>query len=311
MSNESARRFPPEPGSSSAARSFATDRLAALGRSELAEDVELLLAELTSNAIMHARTAFAVSLARTQEGVRVEVSDGSPTMPAAGTLAISALSGRGLTLVDALSSRWGARRDPGGGKTVWFEVAPGTRQTRHPDDVDALMAMWDDSADYPARGRAPSLVEVVVPDLPVQRLVAAKARMEDLLREVQLLLLGHDARPDQRPDMLPLLEVARRLEAAARDFAEGRRQVRLHALEAAARGEDRVTLRLHLPLEAAGAAVRYSKAIEEAERLNRVGHVLTAADTLVEHAGLRRQYLNAIIDQLSRSGAAGRCGTPS
>ena len=116
-------------------------------------------------------------------------------MPVAGTLAPGALSGRGLTLVQSLAARWGAHHNDGGGKTVWFDVVPGTVRPPPVADIDRLLTMWGDSADFPRSGGSESLVEVVVPDLPVQQLVAAKAHMEDLLREVQLVLLGNDRRP--------------------------------------------------------------------------------------------------------------------
>jgi hypothetical protein len=238
-------------------------------------------------------------------GVRVEVVDGSPTMPVAGTLSAGALSGRGLALVQAMSTRWGAYHNTGGGKTVWFEVAPGTPPTPPGDDVDALLAMWDDSADHPPKEGTASLIEVVVPDLPVQPLAAAKAHMEDLLREVQLVLLGHEQRPDAIPQWPTLIDIARRLVAAAEEFAEGRRQVRLHALEAAARCEEVVTLHLHLPPEAADAAARYSAAVQAAEELGAGGGLLVTAERITEHAAIRRRYLEPIVQQLrSAQGSA-------
>src|ERR671939_2244994 len=141
------------------------------------------------------RTDIEVRLEVSGPGVRVEVIDGNPVMPVAGTLTAGALSGRGLTLVQSMSTRWGAHHNSAGGKTVWCEIAPGAVESPSVDDVDALLAMWDDSADYPPKTGTASLVEVVVPDLPVQPLVAAKVHMEDLLREVQLVLLGNVRRP--------------------------------------------------------------------------------------------------------------------
>jgi hypothetical protein len=234
------------------------------------------------------------------DGVRVEVLDANPTMPVAGTLAPGALSGRGLTLVQSLARRWGAPHNKDGGKTVWFEVVPGTVASSPADDVDALLAMWDDSADFPPRaGTGRALVEVVVPDLPVRRLVAAKAHMEDLLREVQLVLLGNDRRPLQIPQWSALVDIARELDAAAEEFAEGRRQVRLHALEAAARGEEFVTLHLHLPAQSAAAAARYGEAVRRAEELGAMGDLLVTADRITEYADIRRHYLDAVIEQLT------------
>ena len=233
-----ARCFPPDPAVLAPARSFAADRLRALEFPQLREEVELLLTELMTNVIIHARTDFEVRVEPSGDGVRVEVLDGNPTMPVAGTLAPGALSGRGLTLVQSLAARWGAHHNDGGGKTVWFDVVPGTVRPPPMADIDRLLAMWDDSADFPPSSGPASLVEVVVPDLPVQQLVAAKAHMEDLLREVQLVLLGNERRPLGIPRWATLVDIARQLDAAAEEFAEGRRQVRLHALEAAARGEE-------------------------------------------------------------------------
>lgn len=296
---QTVRRYPPDPAILASARSFAADRLRALGLTGVQDEVDLLLTELITNAIIHARTDIEVRVEPSRAGVRVDVIDGNPIMPVAGTLTAAALSGRGLTLVQSMSTRWGAHNNVTGGKTVWFEVVPGAVESRRVDGVDALLAMWDDSADYAPESGTASLVEVVVPDLPVQQLVAAKVHMEDLLREVHLVLLGNDQRPRRKPQWSTLVAIARRLDAAAAEFAEGRRQIRGHALEAAARGEETVTLRLHLPPDAAGAAARYSQAVQEAEELATAGHLLVTAEHIRQHAAIRRRYLDAIIEQLA------------
>jgi hypothetical protein len=285
------------------ARSFAADRLRTLELSAVRDDVELLLTELITNVIIHARTEFEVRVESSGAGVRVEVIDDNPTMPVAGTLSPAALSGRGLTLVQSRSTRWGAHRNADGGKTVWFQVVPGAVASSSVDDVDALLAMWEDSAGYLAKSGTTSLVEVVVPDLPVQPLVAAKAHMEDLLREVQLVLLGNDQRPLGIPRWSSLVDIARRLDAAAGEFAEGRRQVRRHALEAAARGQDLVTLHLYLPPDAAGAAGEYSEAVQQAEELSAAGDLFVSAEHIRQHADIRRRYTDAIIEQLAAHSA--------
>ena len=298
MGAGAARCYPPDPAVLTAARSFAADRLHALELAELREDVELLLTELMTNVIIHARTDFEVRMEPSGDGVRVEVIDGNGAMPIPGTLAASALSGRGLTLVQSLSSRWGAHPNEDGGKTVWFEVVPHTVESPPVADLDALLAMWDERPHDAGTSGGEALVEVVVPALPVPQLLAAKAHMEDLLREVQLVLLGDDQRSHEIPEWSTLVDIARHLDASAEEFAEGRRQVRLHALEAAARGEEFVTLRLHLPPEAAGAAARYGEAVRRAEELGAAGDLLVAAEHITEYADIRRRYLNAVIEQL-------------
>jgi anti-sigma regulatory factor (Ser/Thr protein kinase) len=62
----------------------------------------------------------------TEDRVRVVVSDASDVLPAPAPTMPSPddESGRGLALVAALADDWGvARREPGIGKGVWFELA--------------------------------------------------------------------------------------------------------------------------------------------------------------------------------------------
>jgi anti-sigma regulatory factor (Ser/Thr protein kinase) len=55
--------------------------------------------------------------------LRVEVVDGSSTLPAAPVPApLDAEGGRGLVLVEALADRWGVERRAEG-KCLWFELA--------------------------------------------------------------------------------------------------------------------------------------------------------------------------------------------
>jgi anti-sigma regulatory factor (Ser/Thr protein kinase) len=291
------QRYPADPAIARSARGFVAERLSRLALAELADEAALLAGELVTNAILHARTGFEVRVTAVEDGARVEVLDDSPALPMAGTLAAGALSGRGLMLVQTLSTRWGAHPGPAPGKTVWFELF--LRSEGAGDDVDELLALWDPPPrPSPPRGR--ELAEVVIPDLPVQRLLAAKAHMEDLLRELQLILLNPATEAGVPSYPAPVLELARRLDAAARDFAEGRRQVKGQALAAAARGREVVTLRLHLPRPAGEAAARYRAAVDEATALAGSGALLATAASLQDHTSIRTRYLDAVVDQLSR-----------
>ena len=86
--------------------------------------VELLTGELVSNAVVHGPEAGVVRIEVRIDGetVRVGVRDSGGGTPTVGHPEPTAPSGRGLALVEALSSDWGTQthRD---GKTVWFEVA--------------------------------------------------------------------------------------------------------------------------------------------------------------------------------------------
>ncbi|MFB6848213.1 ATP-binding protein [Streptomyces sp. NPDC056373] len=98
---------------------------------ELTDSGTLLLSELLTNAVRHARvspgrrieTVFEV----TEEMLRVEVSDASNDLPALRHPSDSDEEGRGLALVAMVATRWGtAPRMVNGqyavGKTVWFEI---------------------------------------------------------------------------------------------------------------------------------------------------------------------------------------------
>lgn len=93
-------------------------------------DAALVVSELLSNAIRHARplpgASLQVAWAVDDESVEVAVSDGgAPTRPHPGHASVSSLGGRGLDIVEYLARTWGVRTDPAG-LTVWaILAAPG------------------------------------------------------------------------------------------------------------------------------------------------------------------------------------------
>lgn len=103
------------------ARRFASATLREWGVGpDVIDTCTLLVSELATNAVLHARTPFTVRITRSVR-VRVEVRDDDPRLPHPLDYAADATSGRGLHLVASLSVAAGAEnRD--GGKTVWFEL---------------------------------------------------------------------------------------------------------------------------------------------------------------------------------------------
>ncbi|GAB6986560.1 ATP-binding protein [Nocardioides pyridinolyticus] len=85
------------------------------------ETAVLLVTELVSNAIEHGGGSALVEADLDRTRLRVSVADSDPRLPSAALAAIDAERGRGLLLVEALSSRWGATPQDDG-KTVWFEL---------------------------------------------------------------------------------------------------------------------------------------------------------------------------------------------
>jgi anti-sigma regulatory factor (Ser/Thr protein kinase) len=115
-------QFPAEPGAVRSARLFAADALRRWGHAgSLLDDVQLVVSELATNAIVHARCSFRVAVREQGRGVRLSVRDASAARPTVRDGAKLAPSGRGLRLVAALAGNWGVDLDVDG-KTVWAEL---------------------------------------------------------------------------------------------------------------------------------------------------------------------------------------------
>jgi anti-sigma regulatory factor (Ser/Thr protein kinase) len=84
-------------------------------------DAELLVSELVTNAVLHARSETEVTIEREGSTVRVSVHDTSSARPRLRELGPESVTGRGLLLVDRIAHRWGFDAEPDG-KSVWFEI---------------------------------------------------------------------------------------------------------------------------------------------------------------------------------------------
>jgi anti-sigma regulatory factor (Ser/Thr protein kinase) len=120
--------FPAQPGSAKAARETIQDVLAGVDPT-LVESVVLMVSELTTNAILHARTEFTLEIETSDDNVRITVSDAGPGDPALKTPARDTTTGRGLQIVERLADQWGIV-DGSPGKSVWFVVRTGTGGAR-------------------------------------------------------------------------------------------------------------------------------------------------------------------------------------
>jgi two-component sensor histidine kinase len=88
---------------------------------QLAADIALVVTELATNAVLHAGSAFCVSLALSGGAIRISVSDTLPLGANGVDQHLAAVSGHGLGVVAAISTRWGVESVPSG-KAVWAEL---------------------------------------------------------------------------------------------------------------------------------------------------------------------------------------------
>jgi hypothetical protein len=110
--------FPPNLSSIPAARRFAEEVLCDVAVD--LDEIVLLVSELATNAVIHAKTDFAVRIRIDPLPVRVELQDWSPNQPDLLNPGIDEPSGRGIMIVDAFASSWGVSFHEIG-KRVWFE----------------------------------------------------------------------------------------------------------------------------------------------------------------------------------------------
>lgn len=114
--------FAPSPASVRLAREFARDVLRGSSPA-VVEIVTLLVSELATNCVRHAGGPFDLRVIRGPGEIRIEATDQGPEAPHVRHPDPTDPSGRGLQIVEMLSTDWGYQTQAGSGKTVWFTVA--------------------------------------------------------------------------------------------------------------------------------------------------------------------------------------------
>ena len=291
-------RLPPLSSGAQAGRVRVRQYLGEVGRTDLTEDVVLVMTELVANAVLHARTEMILALELHGDGVRISVTDGSHVLPHWSPSSPTSLSGRGLPLVARLSERWGVDSLPDGGKSVWAQLDAASVLSEN-DGPDDSMELWTDEP-WPVEPESLAGIDVEL-DIDVQAMLDSRAHTEDLVRDLQLTLLSAGAAADAgtaTDDETTLVGLARQVDAANEQFHDARRQMFDQTVAAAGRHQSRATLHLRLQPNDVGCARRWLEALDEADRL-------TAAGTLLlppfppEMTSFRRHYIGAIIERLS------------
>ncbi|HEY0486993.1 MAG TPA: SpoIIE family protein phosphatase [Mycobacteriales bacterium] len=281
------------------ARKFAASILRATALTDLVADVEIVVSELVTNGLLHADKPVIVRVLPRPDAVRIEVQDSTRHHPIRGLASSEAMTGRGIRLVEALSRRWGVDA-AGEGKVVWAEITPeGTASGEAGLDPDALRDAWSDDDPGPEER-----FTVRLGDVPTDLLLAAKAHVDNLVREFHLAASGaasgHSAAVPQ-----PLAQL---IETVVHRFADARQSIKRQALAASERGAPRTELTLTLPASSADAGEAYLAALDEADAYARATRLLTS-ETSPQHRAFRRWYVESLITQL-RAVSVGRAAAP-
>lgn len=117
------------PTSTREARDRLTAFLGSWANQAARDNATLLLSEVITNAVLHARgDTILITLTLSRGRLVARVLDESASLPVRRSAGES--GGWGLGLIDQLSSRWGVDQHPGDGKTVWFEIDDANREDR-------------------------------------------------------------------------------------------------------------------------------------------------------------------------------------
>lgn len=112
---------PVEPASVMLVREWALRTSQSWCGPDCGDAVALVASELVTNAIVHGRPAVQVNLRLAGPVLVLEVHDGGHLPPSRRVAAEQDENGRGLLLVEAMTTRWGYRATEGG-KVVWAEI---------------------------------------------------------------------------------------------------------------------------------------------------------------------------------------------
>ncbi len=307
-------------------RRAAARQLAASPWESVTDDVQLVVSELTTNALLHGVAPVEVRVITGAAAVRVEVADASRIVPVRPPVGGDGLTGRGMALVAAASSRWGVDPTPSG-KIVWAEfrgesddgpagnldagasdaVAPEIRGLSgirgltmpNPPTLSTMPSLSSSSVPAQATVPVPGLPLsspghlVRLGDVPTDLLLAAKNHVDGLVREFTLAVGGaasgaSAAVPERLGELLTTVTTR---------FSGPRQAIKRQALAASAAGQPRTPLELVLPPSAADDAERYLAALEEIEDYARAARLLTV-ESPPQHVAFRRWYIGSLVEQL-------------
>ncbi len=297
-------RLAAEASSVPGARRFIRDGLLDWGREHLVEDAALCVTEMAANSALHSGSAYMqVGMSDLDPAVRLSVEDSGGLVPlpavtppplrsAGDAPLVEALgtTGRGLAIVSVLAESWGIE-ERADGRRIWADLTgDGVEHRVRPP----VVAVGDGST--PGQGALPAdWARVRMVRCPVQLALRVDQRLDDLIRELQLI--DSDEGSTQPRELGLLIERLVTRPAFARHM--GRRI----ALDAAAAGLEYVDVEMTLPRELASGVGELLAADNLADEICETHHLLTPRST-PEMVSLRTWMTECIITQAERDAAA-------
>jgi anti-sigma regulatory factor (Ser/Thr protein kinase) len=257
---------------------------------DVVADAALVVSELATNAVLHARTSFVVvAHPLGHEGIRLEVTDSSgeavlsplappPAVPGLledldevdalrETLSDEGTTGRGLSLVEKLSDLWGVSAGPSG-KTVWAELR--------------FVSSGSDGAGHIAVAAPPQASSashrVTLLAVPVWLMVESDRHYDDLLRELQVMALAGEGG-----------DLGAVADEAVLHLGSLRQMGRQATRAAVGRGDRLIDIELLVPPDADVGFRRLETLLHRVAAESRAGHLLTGMPSEEVNA-FRRWY---------------------
>jgi len=295
-------RLVADPQSVPAARRFARDTVTEWALPDLAEDAALCVSELATNAALHSGSDYLeLALVNDAGAVRIVVDDAAAasteTLIRAGAdlggepavedgIDSVASTGRGLLVVAALADQWGIEPIPTG-KRIWVRLAHGEDHRPSPPQTHA----GGPGVEQP---RMPAGWHMLcLTGFPVALSQAHSQRIDDLLRELQLLDTGEEESPGELAEVIDSL-----LHRQGHAHQLGRHLTR----DAASRGMQRVDIELPMLPGAVERIRQLNQALDRADDLCRQERLLTLAST-PDMLAFRAWVLHQAISQIEHARA--------
>jgi len=290
-------RLAAEVSSVPGARRFVTDGLLDWGREHLVEDAALCVTEMAANSALHSGSPYMhVGMSDLEPAVRLSVEDAGgqvpvpavappPVLTGSDVPPVEALgtTGRGLAIVSVLAASWGIE-ERADGRRIWADLAgDGVEHEVRPPVVAIRGAATPETDVLPA-----DWATVRMPRCPVQLGLRVDQRLDDLVRELQLI--------DSDVGVTPPRELGRLIERLVTRPAFARHMGRRIALDAAAAGLEYVDIEMTLPREMASSVRELLAADNLADEICETDHLLTPRST-PEMVSLRTWMTECIVTQ--------------